>query len=311
MKKYIIFAAAALALAACSNEVEENLDDTQVAAQISAGVNTRADNDMWEQDEIGVMVTGGNTQMQTDYKNVRYYTNAASSTKADFTPRDTDAPIYFKGSEEATFAAYGPYDDSSSSNELPGGNGVITSYTDDQDTRDKQKAFDYIYASGATGSLDKPKVEFTFRHVMARLVINIKASDESGITVQDLSSVDSEYYLDSLVHNGEFDVTTGKAKAYDSSYAYTDWELHNYSLRTVGDNYITFTSILYPQSISEVKFKAVIDGLAYNVTPFALNLEAGKTYTINITVKKAELDMTGSIIDAWVEDSETGVDATM
>ena len=309
MKKFIIFAAAALALAACSNEVEENLDDTQVAAQISAGVSTRADNDKWEADEIGVMVTGGNTDMENLYKNVKYVTSDNGTTTANFTVPDGDDPIYFKGTEQATFAAYGPYDDSSSSNELPGGNGVITSYTDDQDTRDKQKAFDYIYASGATGSLADPKVEFRFQHVMARLVIKVQASDESNIDFQHI--LDGEYYLGGLVHNGEFDVTTGKAKAYDSSYAYTDWELHNYSLRTVGDNYITFTSILYPQSISEVKFKAVIDGLAYNVTPFALNLEAGKTYTINITVKKAELDMTGSIIDAWVEYSGTGVDATM
>ena len=36
-----------------------------------------------------------------------------------------------------------------------------------------------------------------------------------------------------------------------------------------------------------------------------------KTYTINITVKKAELNMTGSTIDEWVEDRGTGVDATM
>ena len=303
MKKYIIFAAAALALAACSNEVEENLDDTQVAAQISAGVSTRADNDMWEQDEIGVMVTGGNTTMANLYKNVKYVTSADGTDEANFTA--ITEPIYFRGIEAADFAAYGPYNPSNSMNEGPDD---VSYDTDNQGSRADQRLIDYIYADGASASLDHPKVHFRFQHVMARLVIKVQASDESNIDFQDI--LDGEYYLDGLIHSGEFDVTAGAAMAYNGEQATPDWDLKSYSMVEKGTDYITFTAILFPQAAQDLKFKANIGNKDYSAT-FTPTLEAGHSYTINITVKKAELGMTGSTIGKWTDGSTSEYDAMM
>ena len=303
MKKFIIFAAAALSLAACSNEVEENFDDTPVAARITAGVETRAINDKWEEDYIGVMVIDGNTKMQEAYKNVGYKTSAKNTETAIFEAYGDS--IFFKGPEEAIFVAYGPWDSSTNDNELPGTDGVISGDTQYiQQERDGQQDIDYIYASGYTGSLDKPDVNFIFKHVMARLVINVKASTESGIAAKDL--LDGYYTLSGLIHSGTFNVTTGVTKADENVQAIDDWELQGYSVASKGTNDITFTAILFPQTLSkDLVFKAQIDGRYYTAT-FKPELTSGKSYTCNITVKKAELSIAGATVSDWEDSDNSG-----
>lgn len=108
MNKYILFAAIALTLAACSND-DESLTNGPVEARISAGVNTpetRAINDQWEQDEIGVMVTNASSNMADLYKNVKYTTTANTNAAANFTAT-TGQGIFFQDADETvTFAAY-------------------------------------------------------------------------------------------------------------------------------------------------------------------------------------------------------------
>ena len=293
-----------MALAACSNEVEENPDDSPVEARISAGVNTRADNDKWEAgDAIGVMVTGGNNTMASLYKNVPYITYAGGTGSANFTA--LGEPIYFRGIEVADFAAYGPYNPSNLMNEWPAD---VSHDTDNQGSLNNQRLIDYIYADGVSASIDDPIVDFTFRHVMARLVIKVQASDESNINFQDI--LDGEYYLDGLIHSGTFDVTTGVATADNSVQATSDWDLKSCSVKVEGTKDITFTAILYPQTAQDLKFKANIGNKDYSAT-FTPTLEAGHSYAITITVKKAELEMTGSTIDKWTDGSTSEYDATM
>lgn len=106
-KNYFFLAAVAIALAACNNDDNAN---APVAAQITAGVSgqaTKAANDVWEADEIGVTVSDApNSDMETVYRNVKYTTDATTSSTANFTSAD---PIWFMDSEEqVTFSAYGP-----------------------------------------------------------------------------------------------------------------------------------------------------------------------------------------------------------
>lgn len=106
-KKYFILAAAAIALAACNND---DNGDAPVAAEITAGVSgqaTKAVNNVWEADEIGVTVADApNSDMEEVYRNVKYTTDATTASAANFTSAD---PIWFMDSEEqVTFSAYGP-----------------------------------------------------------------------------------------------------------------------------------------------------------------------------------------------------------
>lgn len=310
MKKYIIFAAAALSMAACTNEVEENLDDSPVAARITAGVSTRVENNKWEaNDAIGVMVTGGNTDMENLYKNVRYYTSNSGTSEAVFEAGDVD--IYFQSTDQITFAAYGPFVDSNDKGTLPGTNkdGVIKSDangTGDQNTPDKQKVFDYIYAE-KTASRSNPKVNFNFNHVMTRLIINVTTSAADGFAATDVTS--GEYYLSGLKHDGKFDVTTGTAEA--DGDVVNNWLLNDNTIKADSNDKMTFTAILYPQTLnSALGFEAKINGQTYKIG-ISPALEAGYSYTYNITVKKTGLTVDKCTIQDWTSTSAVDADATM
>lgn len=314
--KYWYLGMAALAFAACSND-EENLTSGPVEARITAGVNTpetRAINDQWEQDAIGVMVTDAPTSdMEELYKNVKYTTTANSASAASFTPEGEG--IFFQdASETVTFSAYAPYQ-ASAANTLPGTEGVIGGSTADQSTRDKQKIFDYIYASGATASRSNSTVQFSgdkaFFHKMTRLVIIVKTSAQDGFTAEQVTT--GTYSLSGLKHDGIFNVVSGTAKASEEAEAINDWSLTTNSLKTEGDtDKVTFTSILYPQTLENaLTFKAVIDGQTYTNNNLQPTLETGKSSTITITVKKTGLEVEGCTVSDWGSDNTYNGDATM
>lgn len=322
MKKYFFFAAAALALTACSNDDETlNVNNGPVEARITAGVNgpaTRAIDNQWEADEIGVMVksvtgtTTGVTSVMADmYKNVKYTTSASTAAAANFTPDGTG--IFFQDANETvTFAAYGPYQASAEANVLPGEDGVISGSTTAQGDRTQQKAFDFIYASGATASKANSTVEFkennAFSHKMARLVIIIEPGDD----VSDTDITGGTYTLGGLKHNGTFNVTTGAATA--TGEATDNWSLSQNSLKTTGEtDKATFTSILYPQTLgSALSFTASVNGQTYtNNTDINPELKAGYSYTYTINVKKTGLSVSGCTINTWDPGTGGSGDAEM
>ncbi len=316
---------AALAFTACNSNDVEN-PSGPIAAQITAGVSspkTRALNNTWEaNDKIGVRVTGvsGTTksvtnQMESMYQNVLY--SLSETVKHDeiaiFT---SDNGIFFQDANEiVTFAAYGPYQTSADIATLPGEDGVISNKsTSKQSTRDLQKAFDFIYASGATASRSNPTVSFTagqpFKHVMSRLVIIVKAG--ADITTDEVKAATSAYTLGGLILSGTFNVTTGEAVADDTATATADWSLSDNSLQDASGD-LTFTSILYPQTLtSALTFKATIGGQKYsNTTSIKPALAAGTSYTYTITVNKTGVDISGSTIDDWTEGTSSSGYAEM
>lgn len=329
IKYCMVMAAAAMAFTACSSE--ETVDNSgPVEARVTAGVSgpqTRAANDVWEQDEIGVMVTGvtGTTegvesQMKTLYQNVKYTTTATSATNAAFTSTDG---IYFQDANETvTFAAYGPYKTSNDKGTLPGTNGVVTGSTSSQSTRESQKAFDYIYASGATASQSNSTVNFSdehaFQHKMTRLVIIVQTG--AGFTASDVAGSGNVYSLKGLNHSGQFNVATGLAEATTTGTATTTdeyWPLSENSLLTKDDDtnqtQYTFTSILYPQENANLIFKANIDSQEYTtpsgkITP---ELKPGYSYTYTVTVNKTGVTVSGCTVEKWSDGNGGDASATM
>lgn len=311
MKKYFFFAATALALAACSNNEDENLGNGPVEARITAGVSTpetRANGSNWEQDAIGVRVTS-TSDMADLYKNVKYTTTANNTSTATFTPEGEG--IFFQdASETVTFAAYAPYQESAANNLLPGTGGVIEGSTEEQPDREKQKAFDYIFASGATASRTNPTVEFKFAHKMTRLIIVVKTSADHGFTAEEVKN--GTYSLSGLNHSGQFNITTGTAEAKEESTVTNDWSLTGNSLKNEEDEQVTFTSILYPQTLtSPLTFKAVIDGQTYTNSAINPGLTAGQSYTVTITAKKTGLVISGCTVNGWGDENNSEGDAMM
>lgn len=318
--KFLCLGMAALTLAACSND-DESLTNGPVEARISAGVNTpqtRANDAQWEQDEIGVMVTNAESSaMKELYKNVKYTTTANTETAANFTATTGQGIFFQDANETVTFAAYAPYQGSASNATLPGTNGVISGSTYDQSSREKQKAFDYIYASGATASRSNPRVEFkesnAFAHKMTSLLIYVKTSTEDGFTADQVTS--GTYSLSGLKHDGTFDVKSGIAIANTAGETTDDWSLTDNSLNVgAGETVqVTFHSILYPQTLgSALTFKAVIDGKTYtNSTNINPGLAPGKVYFYSIPVKKTGLTVSGCTIDSWGIGTDERGEATM
>lgn len=324
MKRYFLFAAAVLALTACSNDDENlNVNNGPVEARITAGVSgpaTRAIDNVWETDEIGVMVksvtgtTTGVTSVMADmYKNVKYTTEASTEAAANFSPAEGTTGIFFQDANETvTFSAYGPYQASAAANVLPGENGVISGSTAAQGDRTQQKAIDYIFATDATASRTNATVQFqgtnAFYHKMARLVIVVKPGDD--VTIDDFAKDGTGFALNGLKHSGTFNVTTGEAKATGEI---SDWSLTENSLLAKAPDAYTFTSIVYPQTLgSALTFKATIDGQDYiNNSDINPALAAGMSYTYTITVNKTGLTVSGCTIAAWGNGGSGSGNATM
>ena len=109
-KKYLIFAAAALTLTACSND-DENLNGGPVAAQVTAGiggVQTRASGTVWENgDAIGISTT---SQSPTSYVNMKYTTGGDGNFTHAADLGGEDSGMFFQDADETvTFRAYYPF----------------------------------------------------------------------------------------------------------------------------------------------------------------------------------------------------------
>ena len=317
--KFFMLAALALSATACSNDNDTTTYGPREAV-ITAGINTpvtRANGSTWETDDIGVMVTAATTSnMPTLYKNVQYTTTSTSSDAATFTA-STGAGIFFQdATETVTFAAYGPYQTSDNAATLPGSNGVISDIsTTDQSTREKQKDFDFIYASGATATNSSYTVQFqgknAFSHKMSRLIIQFVAATDAGFDATEVSNSGSTYAVSGLYHAGTFNVIDGTAVSTGSTTS--NWSLNDNSLRTetgTSATTATFTSILYPQnhSASGLTVPATIAGQTYQAT-IKPNLESGKSYTYTITAKKQGLVVTGCTVTDWTNGGSDSADA--
>lgn len=337
--KFFILAAVTL-LAACAKENEE--PKNPVAARITAGVSgpmTRAINNTWNADQIGVMVVdepNTPTTMGNKYKNVGYQTTSTGTT-ADFTPITEGYGIFFEeASKEFTFAAYAPYTSSANASTLPGNNGEITVTTDNQPTVADQEKMDYIYATGAKAGKSNPTISFTdntatggsdcsFKHQMARLILKVQVSTTDGFSDTDVLEL-ADYNLGGLIHEGTFNVTTGIATPTGS--VVNDWMLRECTgtPKTAADKCVasfdaatgvmTFSMILLPQTLADYLNFEVIpnDGMSQtyaNKDKIKPALEAGYSYTYNITVKKTGLAVSGCTIENWNDGGSHSGDATM
>ena len=272
--KLFILATAAAILAACAKENEE--PKGSVAARITAGVSgpkTRAVDNTWDADRIGVMVVdapGTTTTMDGKYKNVGYATTS-TGTNTDFTPMTAGGGIFFEDAFlEFTFAAYAPYASGANASTLPGTDGKIMVNTSNQPTTTEQEKVDYIHATGAKADKDSPTVSFTdntaaggsdcsFKHKMARLILKVQVSNIDGF--DDAAVLEfTDYKLGGLVHEGMFDVKTGTAATAGS--VVSDWMLRQCTgaPKTATDKCVatfdaatgvmTFTMILLPQTLA-------------------------------------------------------------
>lgn len=314
MKKYISLLPAAAFLCIAVSCVLDPIYDFPhpgaVPAQISAElVGTKAVENLWNKDKIGVIVTESPSSDMTErYRNVGYVT-ASTGTAAEFTATVNRGGIYFRNDETVKFSAYAPYFEGDATL-YPGNDGEIAVSTLTQPDAATAEKVDYLFAAEATASKATPAVKFAFSHIMSRIILNIKVSTADGFDAADIDK--GVFELNGLVHEGMVNVLTGKAAA--SGQASSEWSLSTNAQKsapTAGKH--RYVAVVLPQSVPNgLTLKAVIDGLTFSIGGvFAGELEAGKSYTYDAILKRTGLEFTGSTILPWEPVDGGRGDATM
>lgn len=322
-QRFFIMAAAALTLAACSNDENMEMTDGPVAARITAGLSaptTRAIGTNWNADRIGVWVKDAPaSDMENLYKNVLYTTTSTSAT-AEFTATTGEGIFFQDADETVTFAAYAPYQESDANETLPGNNGKVDVKTDNMNTATDQEKIDFLFAEGATATRTNYTVTFadntasggadhSFHHKMAQLNVVFQTSETDGFGPDDIFG--GAFNLGGLIHEGTFNVTDGTTETTGSEVA--DWDISGCKY-TDASTTRTYSLILLPQDLTSkaLNVKVGIGGQTYsNNNTINPNLQAGYTYTYTITVKKSGLVVSGCTITNWNTGSTGSGDAEM
>ena len=290
-KTFSTLALAALLLTACQNDEETMQTDIRVALQVTSGIQTRAYDATWEEnDPIGIF---GYTQTETPMEwsnNIQYVTVTGDGT---FAPAQGEVPIYLPIDGTAVdFVAYYPYTKTLA-------DGVYTVDVTDQSI---QKNIDLMAASKQTTDRISHAVAFNFVHKLSKIYLTFKAGEDmttaglAGMTVQ-LTGQQTEATFDVTQPESEISVTMGNPVTLN--------------LKTTAEGTSAEGIVLPSDNYSGMTLHLV---LANNAGYFNWDLngseaekfEAGKKYVYDITVNKTRLSVTSSITPWTPGNGETG-----
>lgn len=169
MKKKTCFVMlAALMMAGCSNEVEEQvMDSRRVPLQINGDINmlmTRAADDHWDDnDAIGVYMVNAENGIVGDVSNYRY-TVVKGGQNGTFIPADENNTAYFPESVDAVnVVAY-----------YPQGEVVDNKLSLDLANQDNQPKIDLMSAKAENASKSSPTINLRFKHRLTKLFFKIE-----------------------------------------------------------------------------------------------------------------------------------------
>lgn len=295
-----VFAAAALALAGCSQEsnTPEKENDSRVPVRVSSNIEvSRAVDNAWEEDDaIGIFML--NNDAVDTYSNVEYIT---PETNGAFAPADQVIYLPVDGTAR-DFVAYYPYQSSMTDN----------NYSIDLSNQADQSAIDFMTSEKDNGEystvadIDKtsPEVNFRFHHRLSKLRLNIKTgagfigdnSELAGMTVK----------LTNQQTTGTYNVLT------DNAVTITQGS-NTIGLLTAADGR-TAEAIVFPSNdYNDMQFEFHVP----NHKPYiwelskstATKFEEGKSYIYNITINKTEV-IVSSTIENWVDGNGAGEDGS-
>lgn len=277
MKKNTCFVMlAALMMAGCSNEVEEQvMDSKRVPLQINGDINmlmTRAADDHWDdKDAIGVyMVNGENNSIVGNVSNYRY-TVVTGGQNGTFIPADENNTAYFpeNGTAVNVMAYY------------PQGNVDNGKLSLDLSDQSEQPRIDLMSAKAENASKSSPTVNLEFKHRLTKLFFVI----EGDVNTDGIEATISNQYT-----KIQYDILNDKLLIAEGS------EKENIVMKYWGTNRFVEAIVLPNEEgnaaedrqltfqLNEKIFKATIS----NSTRF----EAGKKYTYKV---KFETTPSGNI----------------
>ena len=279
---------AALMMAGCNNEVDEQvMDSKRVPLQINGDINmlmTRAADDHWdENDAIGVYMVNAENSIVGGVSNYRYV--VIDKDNGNFSPDGENNTAYFPESGDAVnVVAY-----------YPQGNVVENKLPLDLSDQSVQPRIDLMSAKAEGASKSNPTINLGFKHRLTKLFFEIEGDvDTNGIN----ATIGNQYTnIRSDIINNTLSIAEGDTKK-DIVMKY--WNLDNYrfteaivlpneEVNAAEDRQLTF-------QLNEKIFKATIS----NSTTF----EAGKKYTYKVKFETTpsgniNVSITGVSIKNW------------
>lgn len=290
MKKNTCFVMlAALMMAGCSNEVEEQvMDSRRVPLQINGDINmlmTRAADDHWDKnDAIGVYMVTAENSIVGDVSNYRYV--VIDENNGNFSPDGETNTAYFPESDDVVnVVAY-----------YPQGNVVENKLSLDLANQDEQPRIDLMSAKAEGASKSNPTINLGFKHRLTKLFFEI----EGDVNTDGIYAAIGNQYTDIRydIINNTLSIAEGDTKKdivmkyWDMGNGYRFTEaivLPNEGNNSAEDRKLTF-------QLNEKIFDATIS----NSTKF----EAGKKYTYKVKFETTpsgniNVSITGVSIKNW------------
>ena len=286
--------------AGCTEETDsdKHLPDGKYPMTFTAAVDgltvTRAgtaDGKWTTTDQIAVQVSNAESG------GIKIYAPSDNGSSATLT---SDDPFYWQSSDETKTVSAWYCGDGSTALGQANAEKVPASWSVQPDQNEGEgndyQESDFLYAAPKDISFSSTNKSLAFTHQTARVVINIKkaeaATETSSITKVTIG------YDNNLALSGTYSVPTeGKATGTWNTSGGTKGTITPKDITASGSSDIlkTYAALVIPQNMYGEKFIAVTltDNNTYYYTPQdeEANLESGKQYTYNITVKNGYLEV--------------------
>lgn len=289
---------AALMLAGCSNEIDEQvMDSKRVPLQINGDINmlmTRAADDHWDDDDaIGVyMVNAENNTIVKGVENKRY--KIIDKVNGNFTPDGVDNTAYFPedGTDVNVMAYY------------PQGNVDNGKLSLDLSDQSEQPRIDLMSARAEGASKNNPAINLKFNHRLTKLFFEFEIVGD--VNTDGISAAISDQYTDIQydILNDKLSIAGGDTK---KNIVMKYWNL---------DNYRFTEAIVLPNdennSAVERKLTFQLNEKTFNAKIGSeTKFEAGKKYIYKVKFEQTSsgninVSITGVSIKNWddINDSE-------
>lgn len=249
-------------LQSCQND-ETNIIQNEVnnkgitfSSIIDDAQNSRAYDTSWEaNDVIGVFMLA-NSDKNVLAKNIPYVTS-----KGDGYFVSQNSPIYYPDGA-VDFIAYYPYNENINE---------YTNYTIDLSNQSKQNAIDLMTAVNLTNrKLESPQGNLQFKHLLAKLVLNLKST--SGSSLKGIKASVSGLQVKGTANLSNGTITPSGETA--------TFSLH------INEDATQAEAILLPQNLNEnLKIKLELNGQSKEIeTEISGSIEQGYKYIYNVNV---------------------------
>ena len=288
MKKNTCFVMlAALMMAGCSNEVEEQvMDSRRVPLQINGDINmlmTRAADGHWDaQDAIGVYMVNAENGIVGDVSNYRYV--VIDKDHGNFSPDGENNTAYFpEGGETVNVVAY-----------YPQGEVVDNKLSLDLANQGEQPRIDLMSANAEGASKSNPTINLEFKHRLTKLFFVI----EGDVNTDGIEATISDQYT-----KIQYDILNDKLLIADGS------EKENIVMKYWNSNNRFTEAIVLPNegnnSPVERKLTFQLNEKIFNATIGSdTKFEAGKKYTYKVKFEQTpsgniNVSITGVNVKNW------------